>query len=96
MQTNGIALGHDVIFSITERSISRIWLGWLRLCHKDAWPPCEPTWGQKKSDAGARAGSVLGNGRARPGCTQRHAAGDAHAKHVEPAFVEIEQMRIQQ
>src|SRR6185295_9491187 len=41
----------------------RIWLGSLSLYHKDAWPPCEPTWGLKKSAAGARAGSGLGDCR---------------------------------
>src|SRR5258705_11198944 len=74
----------------------RIWLGWLRLCHKDAWPPGEPTWGQKNFRRGARAGSVLGNGRAPPGCAHRHAAGDAHAGHAQPAFAENEHMRIHQ
>ena len=96
MQTNGIALGHDVIFSITERSISQDLLGLAQSLPQGRLASLRADMGQKKFPTRVRAGSVLGDGRAAAGCTQRHAAGDAHAKHVQPAFVEIEQMRIQQ
>src|SRR5207244_1928717 len=55
----------------------RIWLGSLSLCHKDAWPSDDPTWGQKEIfPTRARAGSVLGNGRAAKGGKGRYSARD--------------------
>jgi hypothetical protein len=64
MQTNGIAMGHDVIFSITERKISQDLVGLAQSLPQGRLASLRADMGPKNFSETARAGSVFGNGRA--------------------------------